>query len=387
MKPKLRFPAFKKAWQPKHGDDAFKSRRQRAIEGLPLYSVTMDQGMVRRDSLEREFASNAPDEANLRVYKDDHVYNMMRMWQGAVGRAPEDCMVSPAYVVLQPKPDTVPAFFDHWFKRKRSVYLLWAYSYGLTNDRLRLYARDFGRVPMAIPEAAEQRKIADFLGAIDERIDLLRRQQGCLAKYKSVLIQGMFDQSLRFKRDDGAVFPEWDKKPFTQLAERVTAKFDPQVSTEKPLTIELENIEAGTGIVLGETAFGDQLSLKSRFKKGNVLFGKLRPYLRKFLFADSDGICSTEIWVFQAKKVHPKFLYYLVQTDEFVSAASQSSGSKMPRADWGVVSKQEYFVPCLDEQRKIADALSALDERLAAVSAKVLHMKAFKKALLQHMFV
>ncbi|MGW8191598.1 hypothetical protein [Sphingomonas hankookensis] len=141
MTPSLRFPEFKDAWQPKHGDDAFKSRRQRAVEGLPLYSVTMDQGMVRRDSLEREFASNAPDEANLRVFKDDHVYNMMRMWQGAVGRAPEDCMVSPAYVVLQPKPDTVPAFFDHWFKRKRSVYLLWAYSYGLTNDRLRVRTR------------------------------------------------------------------------------------------------------------------------------------------------------------------------------------------------------------------------------------------------------
>ncbi|MBK7284433.1 MAG: hypothetical protein IPI83_08725 [Sphingomonadales bacterium] len=110
MKPTLRFPEFTGAWQAKHGDDAFKSRRQRATEGLPLYSVTMDQGMVRRDSLDREFASNAPDEANLRVFKDDHVYNMMRMWQGAVGRAPEDCMVSPAYVVLQPKPGTDPHF-------------------------------------------------------------------------------------------------------------------------------------------------------------------------------------------------------------------------------------------------------------------------------------
>ena len=119
MTPSLRFPEFRDAWQPQYGDDAFGSRRQRATEGLPLYSVTMDQGMVRRDSLEREFASSAPDEANLRVFKDDHVYNMMRMWQGAVGRAPEDCMVSPAYVVLQPKSDTIPAFFDHWFKRKR----------------------------------------------------------------------------------------------------------------------------------------------------------------------------------------------------------------------------------------------------------------------------
>jgi type I restriction enzyme S subunit len=193
--PSLRFPEFVDSWQPKHGDDAFKSCRQRAFEGLPLYSVTMDQGMVRRDSLDREFASNAPDEANLRAAKDDHVYNMMRMWQGAVGRAPEECMVSPAYVVLRPKLGTVPAFFDHWFKRSRSVYLMWAYSYGLTKDRLRLYARDFGRVPMALPETAEQQKIADFLGAIDERIRLLQRRRDALAHYKTGIMQRLFDQS------------------------------------------------------------------------------------------------------------------------------------------------------------------------------------------------
>ena len=166
MIPVLRFPEFDKPWQEKHGGDAFTSRRERAREGLPLYSVTMDQGMVRRDSLDREFASNAPDEANLRAAKDDQAYNMMRMWQGAVGRAPEECMVSPAYVVLAPKPETATQFFDYWFKRQRSLYWLWAYSYGLTKDRLRLYARDFAKVPMTLPSRKEQQKIANFLGAV-----------------------------------------------------------------------------------------------------------------------------------------------------------------------------------------------------------------------------
>ena len=71
MKPTLRFPEFSGAWQAKHGDDAFKSRRQRATEGLPLYSVTMDQGMVRRDTLDRDFASNAPDAQGF--YKLDEI--------------------------------------------------------------------------------------------------------------------------------------------------------------------------------------------------------------------------------------------------------------------------------------------------------------------------
>lgn len=387
MTPTLRFSEFAGAWKPKHGDDAFKSRRQRAKEGLPLYSVTMDQGMVRRDSLDREFASNAPDEANLRVFKDDHVYNMMRMWQGAVGRAPEDCMVSPAYVVLQPKPGTDPAFFDHWFKRRRSIYLMWAYSYGLTSDRLRLYARDFGRVPMALPKSDEQRKIADFLGVVDERIKLLQRRRDALGRYKTGMTQRLFDQSLRFTRDDGTAFPDWEESPFALLAERVPEKFDPQVSSEQPLTIELENIESGTGMIWGEAGLGDQSSLKSKFQSGDVLFGKLRPYLRKFWQANTDGICSTEIWVLRGKAALSDFLFYLVQTERFIRVASQSSGSKMPRADWSIVGRETYRTPHPDEQHKIADALGALDDKIAAVSSQIKHMQTFKKGLLQQMFV
>lgn len=140
--PKLRFPEFQGDWKPSHAGDAFRNSRAKGEAGLPIYSVTIDRGLVPRDTLDRQLAADAEDGVNLRAQKGDLVYNMMRMWQGAVGLAEQECMVSPAYVVLAPKKGTSSEFFNFWFKSARMLHLLWAYSHGLTNDRLRLYFDD-----------------------------------------------------------------------------------------------------------------------------------------------------------------------------------------------------------------------------------------------------
>lgn len=411
MTPALRFPEFAEAWEPKHGDDAFKSRRQRAVDGLPLYSVTMDQGMVRRDSLEREFASNAPDESNLRVFKDDHVYNMMRMWQGAVGRAPEDCMVSPAYVVLQPKPGTVAAFFDHWFKRRRSIYLLWAYSYGLTSDRLRLYARDFGRVPMALPSSDEQGRIADFLGAVDERIALLQRQRDALAKYKTGLRQGLFSQALRFTRDDGSAFPDWTPHALGALFDWVaTNSLSRDMLTDAPGTVQ--NIHYGD--IHGKFAARFRQSAEAApFIKAEALPNAIRAadYCRPgdVIIADAsedyadigkaieviEAVPNTLVAGLHTFIARPKagvlalgFSGYLFQTwalrRQIMRTAQGISvlGISKPNLARLIVS-----LPHPDEQRKIADSLGAVDDKISAVGAQVRRMKALKQGLLQQMFV
>ena len=141
--PELRFPEFEGEWKDSKAGDAFTNSRAKGETGLPLYSVTMDRGLVRRDSLDRHMHGDAADETNLRAQTGDIVYNMMRMWQGAAGIAKEECMVSPAYVVLAPKQQTSSAFFKYRIENARMLYLLWAYSHGLTSDRLRLYFADF----------------------------------------------------------------------------------------------------------------------------------------------------------------------------------------------------------------------------------------------------
>jgi type I restriction enzyme S subunit len=237
------------------------------------------------------------------------------------------------------------------------------------------------------PTLPEQQKIAAFLGAVDRKIQHLKRKQALLEQYKKGVVQQLFAQELRFKREDGGEFPEWEEKRFDELAKRVITKFDPTKS-ESRKCIELEHIEKGTGTINGYLDSATQLSLKSAFKRGDVLYGKLRPNLRKFHFATFDGVCSSEIWVFRGHNFDNRLLFYLVQSDAFHEAATMSSGSKMPRAEWSTVAETTFNVPSsLQEQSRIAGFLMALDAKVAGVGQAVAACQTWKKGLLQQMFV
>ena len=210
--PSVRFPEFDEVWSHTKAGEVFSNSRERGEEKLPIYSVTLNRGMVPRSDLTRKMQGDASFDKNLKVLKGNVAYNMMRMWQGAVGVAPKDCMVSPAYVVLNPNNDNVSEFFVQWFSLDRMLNLLTVYSRGLTSDRLRLYYEDFAQITMRVPSAKEQTKIAEFLGAVDEKIRLLEARHEQLTLYKKAMMQKIFSQTLRFKRDDGGEFPDWEEK-------------------------------------------------------------------------------------------------------------------------------------------------------------------------------
>ena len=167
----------------------FRVRKEKGKPGLPTLSVTMNDGLVDRSDLDRKMETNLTPEQHLNVRKGDIAYNMMRMWQGAFGRADKDGIVSPAYVVVSPQESVDSRFAAHWFKSARMIHLFWAYSYGLTEDRLRLYADDFCQIPASPPPLAEQRRIADILDAWDRAIaqtealiDAKQKQKGELTR-------------------------------------------------------------------------------------------------------------------------------------------------------------------------------------------------------------
>jgi type I restriction enzyme S subunit len=157
-------------WRTTKLGNIFKSRRERGRTGLPTLSVTLNDGLVLRESLERKMDTNLSPEEHLLVREGDIAYNMMRMWQGASGLSQFDALVSPAYVVLKPTNDIDPVFASYLFKSARMIYRFWAYSYGLTSDRLRLYYADFSIIPATLPPVEEQRRIAEILDAWDRAI-------------------------------------------------------------------------------------------------------------------------------------------------------------------------------------------------------------------------
>ena len=148
--------------------------------------------MVPRASFDRDFYDIVDPAGNKKACKGDIAYNMMRMWQGAHGVAPEDCMVSPAYVVLAPLAGVCSEFFAHLFKLPGSLSLLTAYSRGLTKDRLRLYFDDFARMPLRVPRFAEQRRTAACLSTLDARLAAEAARLVALKAHKKGLMQGLF---------------------------------------------------------------------------------------------------------------------------------------------------------------------------------------------------
>ncbi|MER8816444.1 restriction endonuclease subunit S [Mesorhizobium sp. M0965] len=184
--------------EPRLGD-YFISRRERGKQGLPTLSVTLDRGLVRRDSLERRTDTTLTEEEHLRVYPGDIAYNMMRMWQGASGLAHEEALVSPAYIVLSPKKNVDPNFASYLFKLPEMIHRFWAYSYGLTDDRLRLYFNDFKRIPRALPPVVEQKKIVEILSTWDAAIETTEKLLANAEAQKRALMQQLLTGRRRLK--------------------------------------------------------------------------------------------------------------------------------------------------------------------------------------------
>ena len=177
----------------------------------------------------------------------------------------------------------------------------------------------------------------------------------------------------------------WKQYEFRELAVLSSDKYYPTKSDEEHPCIELEHIDQVTGRLLGTISSREQKSTKNVFKKNQVLYGKLRPYLRKYYMAEFDGVCSTEIWVFNGKKdiIINDYLFYLVQTDQFNKSANVSSGSKMPRADWDYVGETVFKIPSIFEQKKISRILAKWDKAIELKERLIEEKKNQKTGLMQ----
>lgn len=187
---------------------------------------------------------------------------------------------------------------------------------------------------------------------------------------------------LRFSEFNG----EWNKSELNDLVEISSKKFNPKTNNENKKCIELEHLSQGTGELLGFTYSNEQGSTKNVFEANQVLFGKLRPYLKKFFKTNFDGVCSSEIWVLNGKKVVNDYLYQLVQTNKFNQVANVSSGSKMPRSDWKYMAEIPFSFPSKPEQEKIASFLTSVDTKIEQLTKKEKLFLTYKKGVMQKIF-
>ena len=178
------------------------------------------------------------------------------------------------------------------------------------------------------------------------------------------------------------------KIEFGEIAELRKEKFNPETSTEIKPCLELEHFEQVTGKINGFVPSSEQKSIKNVFYRGDVLFGKLRPYLRKYWLAEFDGVCSSEVWVLKpkSKEISNEYLFNLIQTNDFIQAANVSSGSKMPRADWDYIINFPFsIINSKTEQKAIAKVLSTWDEAIHKTEQLIAQKELRKKWLMQNL--
>jgi type I restriction enzyme S subunit len=166
----------------------------------------------------------------------------------------------------------------------------------------------------------------------------------------------------------------------------VGQRADPRTVPADTRLIELEHLGGATGQLSGSSTAGTAISLKAVFQPGDVLFGKLRAYLRKYWLADSGGLCSTEFWVLRPKNNNVnEFVRYTVETDAFVEAASGGYGTHMPRADWSVVRKLTVAIPEPSEQRAIANVLVDADCEIETLRFRLNKAHSIKQGMMQQL--
>lgn len=163
----------------------------------------------------------------------------------------------------------------------------------------------------------------------------------------------------------GEVPPHWDIRALKFCAELVTDRVD-GADAGAATYIGLEHIESKTGrLVRAEGSQDSAESTVNCFQSGDVLFGKLRPYLAKATVAETNGVCSSEILVYRPHSLTAPYLRHVMLLSSFIEEVTSSTyGSKMPRADASFISRLPVPQPPIEEQIAIASYLDAETARI-----------------------
>lgn len=340
---------------------------------------------------------------NERNVQDDYLrtYNVMRLgdiaFEGnksknfAHGRFVEntigDGIVSHVFVVLKrANGDYDLNFWKYYINDENvmgSILTRSTKSSTMMND---IVVDDFLKESILVPSYEEQKVIGAFLTKLDEELTLQTQKLSKLKQIKAASLQNMFPQEgetvplVRFSGFGG----EWKKVPFAEIAVRAEQS---GVSGELP-GVEYEDIVSGQGILNKDILKKECVKCGKLFHSGDILFGKLRPYLKNILFADFDGVAVGDFWVLRSTNSVNRFLYTIVNSYSFMKVANVSSGSKMPRADWKLVSSTRFAVPpTIEEQQAIANYFTKLDRKIELETQKLEKLKQIKSACLSKMFV
>ena len=394
--PKIRFKGFTKDWEQRKLSDVLDIVTKRNGEKYgkeEVLSVSDQYGCINQIKFQgRSFAGE--DISNYKIVDTgDIIYTRSPLKSKPYGIikvvGDEIGIVSPLYIVNKVKEGNNSQFIYRVFDspEKTNKYLSPLVRKGAKNT-MNISNDEWlsGKIDVA-PSYEEQYQIGLYFDHLDHLITLHQRKCEQTKNLKKYMLQKMFPQN-------GAKVPEirfngfthdWEQRKFSDIASRE--------SISRESSYDLPSLEY-EDVIAEEGRLNKDISLKENIKKGivfdgsQVLYGKLRPYLHNWLNPDFSGVAVGDWWVLKPNNADKSFIYRLIQTQRFDDIANQSAGSKMPRADWNLVSNTEFAVPVSqEEQEKIGEYFSSLDHLITLHQRQCNELKKMKKYMLQNMFI
>ena len=232
--------------------------------------------------------------------------------------------------------------------------------------------------PFGFPSKEEQTKIASFLSNVDEKISQLTQKHELLSQYKQGMMQKLFSQQLRFKADDGSEFGEWENSYIGNECKITTGNKDTQNKVDDglyPFFVRSQTVEKINSYSMDCEAIltsGDGVGVGKNYHYMN---GKFDFHQRVYcLYEFSERLIGRYLYIY--------FSNYFYDRVKRLSAKNSVDSVRMD-----MISKMEIKLPCLEEQTKIANFLSAIDQKIEVVAQQIEQAKTWKTGLLQQMFV
>lgn len=363
------------------------------VEGsTPLPYVGLDQIESWTSRLMRIDPDFEPSASSNRFEPGDILYGKLRPYLAKVCRVDFEGMCSSDLLALRPVPEVDDRFLCYFLLTDGFTSWMNTCSYGTKMPRTSWVLMK--RCAAAVPKIDEQRSIAEYLDGETVKLDAVVRKQRTLIERlrekRSALVtetvtRGLPPDAARAAGLDpspprkpsgvewlGDIPAHWTTKRLGRLLRNNEDKVEPDEDARLPY-VGMDQVESGTGRLLSIDPTFTPSGVSNRFAAGDILYGKLRPYLAKACCVDFDGLSSSELLALRATRdTDRRFLLYQLLADGFVGLMDAwSYGTKMPRTSWDLVRAVVVGVPALKEQRAIADYLDRETAKLDALVEKI----------------
>lgn len=268
----------------------------------------------------------------------------------------------------------------------------WVITNSMRSGQPGINAEEYSKWQIAFTSKPEQTKIASFLSAVDEKISQLNQKHELLSQYKQGMMQKLFSQQIRFKADDGSEFGEWENTVLGDIAD-IVGGGTPSTNNEEywsgdvvwltPSEINQKFIGESKRTI---SELGVQKSSAKKLPIGTILFTS-RATIGEVAIAIAEVTTNQGFQSFISnEKTFNEFLYYWIVNNK-KSFIERASGSTFLEISKSKIQPMEISLPCLEEQTKIANFLSSIDQKIEVVAQQIEQAKTWKKGLLQQMFV